>query len=411
MPRLIKDGWLREYLRYSEGQEAPEVFHLWVGLSVLSAAMGRQVVLDRGFYQLYPNLYVILVAGSAVCRKSVAIAMGKRFMNSLDRGIHTISDKVTPEKLLVDLAENGEEVRSDGSISVSAQGAIVADELSVFLSQQSVNAGMIPLLTKLYDCQEFPFRYGTKGQGTLEVKDPCVTILAGSNPRFLKLAIPPDHVGGGFLSRTVFVYHNKPKKPIPWPKLSEDERMMSYRLISDLNHISKLEGEFKPSREAFDWYGDWYAEEIDRISGYDELDGEILARSPDVLLKVAMLLSLSESDDLVIQLDHMQAAHAIIRDAQEHYPEALSSLMADTPTTSAIDKVLEKIRKEGKITYRSLLRKCWRFAPAAVMAEALETLEEGGLIRTRREGRSRWVEFVGTGDSSKSEVTGEGVSQ
>ena len=43
---------------------------------VTTSALRRHVSLDRVFYRLYPNTYTVLVAGTATCRKSVAMKIG-----------------------------------------------------------------------------------------------------------------------------------------------------------------------------------------------------------------------------------------------------------------------------------------------------------------------------------------------
>jgi len=69
MARILRKDWLSSYLEYTSGQESPRNFHFWTGLSILGGALRRNVVLDRVYYKLFPNLYVILVAASAACKK------------------------------------------------------------------------------------------------------------------------------------------------------------------------------------------------------------------------------------------------------------------------------------------------------------------------------------------------------
>src|SRR3990167_6116197 len=70
------ENWLASYLEYTSEQESPTEFHLWTSMAILSATLGRHVWIDRGYYTTFPNLFIILVAGSAKCRKSVSTHMG-----------------------------------------------------------------------------------------------------------------------------------------------------------------------------------------------------------------------------------------------------------------------------------------------------------------------------------------------
>ena len=41
--------------------EAPEIYHLFTGMSLIAGVLGRKVFLDWTSYKIYPNLYIILV--------------------------------------------------------------------------------------------------------------------------------------------------------------------------------------------------------------------------------------------------------------------------------------------------------------------------------------------------------------
>ena len=66
MGRLL-DDWLTTYTEYTSEQESPALFHLWVGTSVIASAMERRCYINRGYYTLYPNLYIVLIGESAPC--------------------------------------------------------------------------------------------------------------------------------------------------------------------------------------------------------------------------------------------------------------------------------------------------------------------------------------------------------
>ena len=68
----LKEGsWLMDYLEFTSGHEAPEDFHLWVGMTVLGMALGRKVWYDDVYYKLYPNciLFLLLLLASAKRRR------------------------------------------------------------------------------------------------------------------------------------------------------------------------------------------------------------------------------------------------------------------------------------------------------------------------------------------------------
>src|SRR5262245_54745211 len=44
------EGWIRDYLTYTQNQESPTEFHFWVAVSVIGACLGRRVTFDKGYY-------------------------------------------------------------------------------------------------------------------------------------------------------------------------------------------------------------------------------------------------------------------------------------------------------------------------------------------------------------------------
>jgi hypothetical protein len=60
-------SWLAKIVKAYEDSEAPPKFFYWAGLSAISAVAKKHVFLNRGGkYKLYPNIYVIIVAGSGM---------------------------------------------------------------------------------------------------------------------------------------------------------------------------------------------------------------------------------------------------------------------------------------------------------------------------------------------------------
>jgi hypothetical protein len=65
LEQLDSKNWIYKYLKYTDQMESPSSFHIWSALAALSCTLQRKVWINRGFYTLYPNQYIILVAESA----------------------------------------------------------------------------------------------------------------------------------------------------------------------------------------------------------------------------------------------------------------------------------------------------------------------------------------------------------
>jgi hypothetical protein len=372
---------------------------MWVGLTVLSAVIERKVVLDRGYYKLFPNLYTILVAGSAVCRKSVSIGIGMSLLKELPDPPAVFAQKITAERLIQLLSG---EVEADGSVLTLNSSAILhAPELSVFLGKTAHDSGLLAVLTDLYDCPK-EWSYETKGGGSQSLHNVYLSMLGGTTPEWLKSSIPSEAIGGGFLSRCIMVYEDTPKRPIAFPFLGKDVAKMKESLVKDLLAIQRLEGEFTITQEGVEWYTEWYNDEIARITRLNM--GELLVRRPDTLLKVAGILSVAENDSLEIDVLHMQMAKATLDRVESTIDKAMGPLLTAMPAELAA-KVYDVIQRAGTVAHSQLVKYCWRMGDAGQITMALDTLIQANMIELvingARGGRAYRVV------SSKIEITNE----
>jgi hypothetical protein len=381
--RRIADSWLREYLRYTSGQESPEMFHLWVAFTLVACVVERKVWLERGYSKLFPNLYTILVAGSAVCRKTTATDIGIDLLKDLDNAPEVFAQKITPEALIDQMCPRA--TMEDGKISVNSTAMLYAPELSVFLSSAAISNGIIPLLTSLYDSKSV-FDYQTKGGGKQVLHNVYVNILGASTPTWLKSTIPTDAVGGGFMSRCVFAYAERPKAMIAFPHFTDEIVRHRNNLLHDLAIIRDLKGEMHLTPEAHAWYEQWYAEEVARL--VEEPNSEFLVRRTDIALKVAMLVSLCETNAMEITVEHLQVAIGALDAVRETMTFVVDPItMAKESEITA--KILNVITRHEGILYADLLRKCWRFAKKDAVMEAIDTLIEGHLVESSPVGKTR----------------------
>ncbi|KKL20109.1 hypothetical protein LCGC14_2458730, partial [marine sediment metagenome] len=115
--RRVED-WLTGYLEYTGDQESPSLFHLWVGLSVIASALGREVWINRGYYTLFPNMYVVLIGASARVRKTSAIRIGYELFREALPNNTLISQKITPEALISIFVDQYKEKKVSGGTIV-----------------------------------------------------------------------------------------------------------------------------------------------------------------------------------------------------------------------------------------------------------------------------------------------------
>lgn len=381
MTRQIQDSFIDEYLRYTSGQESPELFHIWVAMVLIATMLERDVYLDRGYYKIYPNLYVILVAGTSKCHKSVAINMGvKNLLPQLEESPPVFAQKITNERLIQFLGDQADldSDEQEDRITFTASGLIAATELSTFLGKRAMDTGIITTLTDLYDSPD-EWKYETKTSGTNILQNTCINMIGASTGKWLRSAIPTEAVGGGFISRSVFVYQNSPKRLIAFPEDEVPETIdeMESKLVNDLAHIQKLEGRMTFTPEAKQWYTEWYKQDAKRTAQHSESD--FFTRWSEIILKIAMILSVAQRDDLVIRIDDLKKADEYLEQVRSSMSPVINQMtVADSEMVTS--KILGIIRRRGTVNHESLVRYASKYVKTDGLKAILETLDEAGAI-------------------------------
>ena len=382
--RKLANGVVESICKYCEDTEVPAIFSVWIGIATVSATLGRDCFIDQGYFTIYPNLYIILVAGSARCRKSTAIRIAKNFMDKVEPSINIVSQKVTPEGLIGALSGM---IGEEGATRVvpSAVGISIVSELSTLIDRNAFKSGLIALLTDLYDSEDF--EYLTRARGKELVKNPCLSILGGSTTQWIKEAIPEIAIGGGFTSRILFIYKDKREKLVPWPFITEDNKKMADDIVHDLNQIAKLRGQFALDAEALDMFKSEYVSfyhgklmDDEQLSGYAN-------RRHSILLKIAIVVSASKSDSKLITADDMRVAMSLMRKAEDSMPIVFRAILSNQ-TGDIFDQIV-RFMMSNRIVMRSELISQFRHKMTSQELDIMiRTLEEEGVIKTEVDGRS-----------------------
>lgn len=340
------------------------MFHLWTGLTIISAAIGRKCYTDWGYYRIYPNLYTILVAGAARCRKSTAVDLGVDLLKKLpDQRI--ISGKITPERFIEELRPKVK----DEDINV----LIHADELSVFLTKQNYGEPLIYVLTQLYNCPK-EFAYKTLSKEVV-LKNIYVCIIAATTPDGIARGIPQSALEDGFASRIVFPFQaDTDKEPNPLPFLTPAERDLEIELVRRLARISKLGGEFQIDTSAREWYIDWYKAMLPPAD--KRLEG-MFARKHAHMLRLGVLFAAAE-ERMEITVGDFEAADGAIDFLEKSAAGAFSEMGGDdkTPLLTRARTYIERMKR---IAHSEFLRMMWPVR-ADVFRVIIETLIESGVM-------------------------------
>jgi hypothetical protein len=189
-----------------------------------------------------------------------------------------------------------------GKVFSDAQALLCASELDSFLLKDEL---ALTTLTDLYDTHshEDGWRKGLKS-GREDLKNPCINMLGASNEVLFEDLVKYKDIEGGFLARTFIVHESKRRRnnSLMWaPK----DLIPKADLAEPLRRLTTLAGVFEIPDPVKHLYDDWYNDIS--TNAFEDRTGTV-DRIGDSVLKVAMLIQLSKSNDLVIDVDSMEEA-------------------------------------------------------------------------------------------------------
>jgi len=367
------DNWLHAYAEYTEGTESPPLFHLWVALGTIVAAAQRKLYMDAGYYQVYPNMFVILVSPAGRSRKSTALRIGKRIL----RGIEEYGQEIhfsTQASSVAALVSQFARIQNKDHQSLSAY----ISELGSMLGSKSIE--MTDFLTDIYDCNP-DWDKQTVGRGLEKIEKPWFNLLAGTTPQWMGENLSKTAVEGGFVSRSIFVYEDT-RLRVAFPEITDDQRAIERALVHDLAHIAELKGQFDFSPSGREFYREWYEDQDHTMDVKDYRIAGYFERKQAHVLKVAMAVSLASSDKLELTPADIGTALAMLEDLEPGMYKAFSSVGKNiySADQERIKIQIEGARADG-VPYKRILAANIHAIDKEQIDKILMTLIEMGEIR------------------------------
>lgn len=386
---LSKDypSWIHAFRDWTVPRsEAPESYILFTGLFTLAAALKRKVCFPpemMGSYEIYPNLYVILIGPPGGPKKTTTINYARDLLREVEH--ITFSSTGGSTSKLVEMMSD----TVDGNI------VITSSEFGSFVGVSEED--MYDFLTDVFDNPR-KYEYATRMHGVEEIQTPTINMLAGTTTEWVSQQMPAYALGGGFAGRCIFLYEEAPRRR----RLYYDD--VDYRvveklregLIHDLVHISQLEGTFRHESKALklkmeSWYQQYSSRPVDdeRLSSYQN-------RKHLHVHKLSMLLSLAESDDLVITETHFEAAKQVLEGIETKMPRVFSSV-GKNPYSADLERIRDYIFSRGDTgtSFEHLLSRFYHDVDVESLHGIVNALEAMDYIRKEKnpEGRKRGVYY------------------
>lgn len=372
-------GFLSEFTRYLRRRtDAPPEFHLHAGMAALSIAAGNRVWCDGWGRELYPNIWVVLLAPSGY-GKSVPLDMCTSLLHKAGLGNAILPSSFSQEALMAHLAK-------------MPIGLFAIQEFSAFLSMlnRDYNSGAEQALTELFDVPDV-FQRILRSE-SIRLERPYLTILGASSPEWFAEKFKANMLRGGFLARFLFCPSRTAGEYVEHPGPRDDS--IEIPLAGHLRKVSEQVGkaDFKAVMPRFNA---WDREKrlALRRDCPPEFSG-MRSRAGMLVLKTAMLFRLSDDPEgLDVQKDHLEHAIDYVEKAHAMAEQYLTEEVAHNPADADRLRLLELLRRaNGRMTWSKALKDS--HMSADFFRKAVDTLEQSERIRVTGNGRANARELV-----------------
>ncbi len=334
-------NFLDLYQQYaSEITDASPDYHKFMGLGVLSVALGHKVYMPWGDGHIYPNLWIIFIGQSTVDHKSTAVRIG---FNLIDRWDHT---KIYPNDYSYESLIK--------ILSKQPTGAFFYDEFKTFIGMLNRDY-MGPargFLATMYDGGR---RYKKELSGeTYTIENPATSIYTATTTAWLLENLKESDIEGGFLPRFIIVPCLRMGEDLPRPPMAcKHKRGM---MLDIMTKVNTLGGPCYFTEDAGKMFDQWYH----KMRGKN-IQGRLApfaGRLQGYLVKFAILFEINRSYTLKISKDSMSDG---IRAVDWLYKQIII-LESDELVFSKGHKDMQKIRKvlrkspDKKMTRKGLIR-------------------------------------------------------
>ena len=343
---------IRLYLHHVGTSEVPDEYHLWAVLSTIAAAVG-----DRVWYKkfadtkLIPNLYVLLLGPSGT-GKGTAIDISTKFVKDLSR-VNAYRGKATAPYLIDYLSaikkkQNGKVVLEDAKLY------LVTPELSMSVGSGPFADQFVKLMTELFTGGDYLFQEGTRTRGGVDFKNPVINWIGGTTKEWLMQSVTRDAVEGGFFARVVAVNAEyDPNVRITRPVYPDDRDEVAVEIARRIKELTFITGEITMNGLAMKVDEQWYT---GRQAPSDEAMLPTWKRQHDLVLKLAMVMSLADDVDLIVKADHVKRAQMLVREVSKSLPQLIEYASA-TREMEGIALVRRTIKRFGTIPRYMLMQK------------------------------------------------------
>lgn len=365
--------FIKEYLKHTQEYESPTSFWKWSAYTAIAAVLRDNVYAKLGGIKIYPNIYTLLMADSAVHRKGNPVKLCERLVQRV-KNTKIISGRSSIQAILDELSK-GETNPETGKLCKGGSCLFSAPELSAGIVS---DPDAVKILTDIYDFRE-EYTSRLRGSGLFKITNVCFTIMGASNEDLLRDVYDTKAIFGGLLGRTFLVKPDEFRPANSLFDLIEDVEGFE-GMVKELQCMSLKFGEVKFSDTAINEYNSWY---IDFRQSYKDRSDKsgISGRIHTGVVKLAMILAMNRSQTLFIIKDDIEEAIHECLSLMPNYKTFLMSSGKSATADVATIVITEIYEAENHcMTKGKILQRNWNQFDAETLDKVIDTLTQAGMM-------------------------------
>jgi hypothetical protein len=369
------------FLEHTKYYESPESFWKWAAFTAIGAVLRDNCYRKLGDHKIYPNLYTLLVADSAVHRKGHPIKLCEELVKRV-KSTKIISGRSSIQGILDELSR-GETDKTTGKIVSGGSALFSASELSAGIVN---DPAAVQILTDIYEFKD-EYISRLRGSGVFRIKNICFSMIAASNEELLRDVYDGKAIFGGLLGRTFLIKPNEFRPANSLFTIRDQEESLK-QLEDKLRGFSKLMGEFQITQAAEDAYNNWYTPFRRSYEHKSDRSG-ISGRIHTSVLKLAMILTVNDTNLLNIEECHMLKSIFLCTELLPNYQGFVMAGGKSTISEVAALLIESIWSSKGKYISKSeFLSRFVHIFDADLLDKCISTLVQAELIKMKLEGTS-----------------------
>lgn len=368
-------SFISKYLEHTSIYESPTSFWKFSAYATISAILRDSVYKKQGDKYLYPNIYTLLLADSAVQRKGNPVELCEKLVRAVGN-TKVISGRSSIQSVF-DVLSTAETDKKNGTIRKGGSAIFFAPELAASLVKDDQAIG---ILTNIYDFKE-EYRDQLRGRGTTDVEKIVFSLFAGSNETLLKSVYSNDAIYGGLLGRTFVVKPDEFRKASSLLDLDDVGESFKHLVSLLMNIVKSVKGAVTITEEAAREYEGWYIPFRESYRTKVDTTG-IAGRMHTTIIKLAMILGANDMTT-TLRKCHIEEAIGECMALMPNYKTfTISAGKGDLAAAGGIliQALLDAV-PTYKLSRKQILRIHWQDLDSEMLDRLGATLNEAGVIK------------------------------